>query len=248
MQHRNTPLNDINLSPAQILFGRPVRDFLPVKPGLYRPADVWVDNAEKRELALKKRLYQGLERWSEHTKNQPALQPGQSVYIQNQRGIGKASKLWDRSGVVLEDKGFDKYSVKVDGSGRVTDRNRRFLRAFKPANGPNLPAPRPASVDDASHEPVQGRGGQDHVHLPEEYPIIPLENSSEPAPDTIRAEQGEPVPPPPAPCQTTPPPVLRLQRARKPNSLLNPDTWDLSNVQQRKQDRNHRRRRGNGHS
>ena len=59
MQHRNTPLNDINLSPAQIMFGRPIRDFLPVKPGLYRPADVWVDNAEKRELALKKRLYRG---------------------------------------------------------------------------------------------------------------------------------------------------------------------------------------------
>ena len=85
-----------------------MRDFLPVKPGLYRPADVWIDNAEKRELALKKRLYRGLERWSEHTKQQPALQPGQSVYIQNQRGLGKASKRWDRSGVVLEDKGFDK--------------------------------------------------------------------------------------------------------------------------------------------
>ena len=147
MQHRNTPLNDINLSPAQIMFGRPIRDFLPVKPGLYRPADVWVDNAEKRELALKKRLYRGLERWSEHTKHQPALQPGQSVYIQNQRGLGKASKRWDRSGVVLEDKGFDKYAVKVDGSGRVTDRNRRFLRAFKPAHEPNLPAPRPVTVE-----------------------------------------------------------------------------------------------------
>ena len=142
MQHRNTPLNDINLSPAQILFGRPMRDFLPVKPSMYSPADVWVDNAEKRELALKKRLYRGLERWSEHTKSQGILQPGQNVYIQNQRGVGKASKRWDRSGVVLENKGFDKYSVRVDGSGRVTDRNRRFLRAFKPAEAPRIPAPR----------------------------------------------------------------------------------------------------------
>ena len=150
--------------------------------------------------------------------------------------------------MVLEDKGFDKYSVKVDGSGRVTDRNRRFLRAFKPAHGPNLPAPRPVTVDDASHEPVEGRGGQDDAPLSVGYPSIPLENPSEPAPDIIGAEQGEPVPPPPAPCETTPPPVLRLQRVRKPNSLLNPDTWDLSNVQKIKQDRNHRRRSGNGHS
>ena len=252
MQHRNTPLNDINLSPAQIVFGRPVRDFLPVKPGLYKPQDVWIDNAEKRELALKKRLYRGLERWSEHTKHQPALQPGQNVYIQNQRGVGKASKRWDRSGVVLEDKGFDKYSVKVDGSGRVTDRNRRFLRAFKPEHGPNIPAPRPIAAEDASHVPVQGREDHDRAPLSEEYPSIPLNNPSEPAPDIIRAEQGEsvppPVPPPPSRGQTTPAPVLRQQRVRKPNSLLNPDTWDLSKVQQLKQGRNHRRRRGNGHS
>ena len=90
------------------------------------------------------------------------------MYIQNQRGLGKASKRWDRSGVVLEDKGFDKYSVKVDGSGRVTDRNRRFLRAFKPAHGPNLPAPRPITVEDASHGPVQGREVHGHVPLSEE--------------------------------------------------------------------------------
>ena len=146
--------------------------------------------------------------------------------------------------MVLEDKGFDKYSVKVDGSGRVTDRNRRFLRAFKPAHGPNLPAPRPVTVDDAPHEPVQGQGGQDHAPLPGEYPSIPLENPTEPAPDIIRTEQGDSVPQTPSPGQTTPPPVSRCQRARKPSSLLNPDTWDLSTVQQSKQDRDHRRRRG----
>ena len=48
MQHRSTTLNDINFSPAQILFGRPMREFVPVKPGLYRPVDVLVDNVEKR--------------------------------------------------------------------------------------------------------------------------------------------------------------------------------------------------------
>ena len=142
--------------------------------------------------------------------------------------------------------------MKVDGSGRVTDRNRRFLRAFKPEHGPNIPAPRPITAEDASHVPVQGREDHDRAPLSEEYPSIPLNNPSEPAPDMIRAEQGDsvpqPVPPPPSRGQTTPAPVLRQQRVRKPNSLLNPDTWDLSKVQQLKQGRNHRRRRGNGHS
>ena len=49
MQHRNTPLNDVKLSPAQLVFGRPIRDFLPVKPGMFKPSEVWIDNAEKRE-------------------------------------------------------------------------------------------------------------------------------------------------------------------------------------------------------
>ena len=186
---------------------------------------MWVDNAEKRELALKKRLYRGLERWSEHTKSQGTLQPGQNVYIQNQRGVGKASKRWDRSGVVLENKGYDKYSVRVDGSGRVTDRNRRFLRAFKPAEAPRIPAPR-LPVD----EP-QGLGQRENVHV--SVPSVPTEVESEPPPVMIDAEPQDmatPSPQPPLPCPTTPS-VSRPRRIKKPSSLLNPDTWDLKTVQ-----------------
>ena len=83
MQHRNTPLNDVKLCPAQLVFGRPIRDFLPVKPNMFKPSEVWVDNAEKRELAMKKRLYLGLKRWSEKTRPQSQLSSGQAVYIQN---------------------------------------------------------------------------------------------------------------------------------------------------------------------
>ena len=70
---------------------------------------------------MKKRLCLGRERWSEKTRPQSQLFPGQAVYIQNQRGMGKASKMWDGSLVMLENKGFDKYTIKVDGSGRVID-------------------------------------------------------------------------------------------------------------------------------
>jgi len=40
---------------------------------------------------------------------------------------------WDRSGTVVESPGYDQYRVEVDGSGRLTLRNRRFLRAYTPA-------------------------------------------------------------------------------------------------------------------
>ena len=46
--------------------------------------------------------------------------------IQNQHGC-KPTK-WDRSGVIVEVRDFDKYIVKVDGSGRLTLRNRKYLK------------------------------------------------------------------------------------------------------------------------
>ena len=33
MQYRNTPDVVYNLSPSQLVFGRPIRDFLPIQPG-----------------------------------------------------------------------------------------------------------------------------------------------------------------------------------------------------------------------
>ena len=117
-----------------MLFGRPIRDHLPVKPGLFQPSEVWVTARDQRELALRHRVAVGLERWSEHTKALPDLKPGQNVFIQNQQGAGKLSKRWDRTGLIIENDRHDKYTVKGDGSGRVLQRIRRYLRSFKPMN------------------------------------------------------------------------------------------------------------------
>ena len=40
-------------------------------------------------------------------------------------------KKWDKSGIVMEKKGNNQHVVKVDGSGRLTLRNRRFLRKYE---------------------------------------------------------------------------------------------------------------------
>jgi hypothetical protein len=50
--------------------------------------------------------------------------------IQNQSG--GYLKKWDKSGVVVETKAHDQYVVKVAGTGRLTLRNRRFLRRYSP--------------------------------------------------------------------------------------------------------------------
>ena len=132
MQHRNTPDPDTGTSPAEVLFGHPIRDFMPIKPGKFRPQEGWRLAQEDRERALRVRYCRGKERWSEHTKELPKLSIGDKVLIQNQWGTPKMARRWDRSGVVLEVGEYDQYQIKVDGTGRITTRNRRFLRKVQP--------------------------------------------------------------------------------------------------------------------
>ena len=56
----------------------------------------------------------------------PDLKVGDMVQIQNQRGTDP--KRWCKSGKVVEKLDFNQYLVKVDGGGRLTRRNRRFLK------------------------------------------------------------------------------------------------------------------------
>ena len=56
LQYRNTPLQDINLSPAQIIFGRQLKDFMPVIPGKYQPRREWGLLQEDKDHALARRL------------------------------------------------------------------------------------------------------------------------------------------------------------------------------------------------
>ena len=70
------------------------------------------------------------EYWSEHTKRLPALIVGDYVRIQNQ--TGPQPNKWDKTGRVVKVRQFDQYVVRVDGSGRMTLRNRKFLRKYIP--------------------------------------------------------------------------------------------------------------------
>ena len=55
LNYRNTPERDTGLSPAQVIFGHPIRDFLPVQPGRYTPRQEWRMTMKKREQALARR-------------------------------------------------------------------------------------------------------------------------------------------------------------------------------------------------
>ena len=54
MLHRNTPAQDTGIAPSVMLFGRPLRDHLPVMRRTLRPE--WKMIADTREMALAKRV------------------------------------------------------------------------------------------------------------------------------------------------------------------------------------------------
>ena len=86
------------------------------------------DVAGAREQALMPRARAAEKKWSTAAKKLPSLVLGDKVLIQNQSG--NHPRRWDKRGVVVEVLGFDQYQVRVEGSRRLTLRNRRFLRKY----------------------------------------------------------------------------------------------------------------------
>ena len=89
----------------------------------------WVLTKDMREKALAKRHQVRGAQLADKTKDLGVLELGTIVQVQNQSGVH--AKKWDLSGVVVEVLGYDSYLVKMDGSGRVSKRNRQFLRPIK---------------------------------------------------------------------------------------------------------------------
>lgn len=118
------------MSPAMVVFGRQITELIPVLPGRYSPHQTWKELLDHTNKALAKRHNAGKEQWSEHVRDLPQLKVGNHVYVQNQ--VGNNPRRWERTGVVVEVRQHDQYSIKMDGSGRATLRNRKFLRKFTP--------------------------------------------------------------------------------------------------------------------
>ena len=165
LTHRNTPDPGCKLSPAQILLGRPLRDTLPTiskevmifNNEEFQPQ--WRDAWRAKEEALKTRYVKTIENLNEHTRTLPPLRYGDQVMIQNQSG--RFPKKWDKSGMIVEVKGHDQYVIKVAGSGRLTLRNRRFLRRYNVPQRPQNNTPHPTLTSTP-----QGRQAESRISSP----------------------------------------------------------------------------------
>ena len=122
MQFRNTPMRNGDKSPAELALGRPIRDTLPLPKSRYCIHPDWALHLQERELAMAANQQATKQQYDQTAKGLKELVVGDRVACQNVR-----TRKWDRCGLITELKGHRQYSVRMDGSGRLTIRNRRHL-------------------------------------------------------------------------------------------------------------------------
>ena len=94
-QYLNTPLRNINRSPAQLATGRQLRDGVPTARQHLKVDRHWQYTLRERERKLPKRMMILLPKKT--CRNLTPLEPGTPVRAQN-----PVTKLWDRTGSIVE--------------------------------------------------------------------------------------------------------------------------------------------------
>jgi len=133
LQHRNTPIPELGISPAQLLFHRQLRDSLPANPKHYQLNKQWIISASEREEAFAKTNQDAENRFNRKAHPLAPLNIQTVVRVQSKG-------LWNKSGRIVEVLPHRQYRVRLDGSGRVTLRNRKFLRPAATSSNATQPS------------------------------------------------------------------------------------------------------------
>ena len=209
MAYRNTPDQDTKRSPAQVIFGRQLRDFLPAPHERYKPDPGWVKMKNEREKSMAKRALANMERRARGCKTLPKLAVGKHVMMQNQDGNNP--RRWDHTGRVVEVRGNDQYVIKTDGSNRLSLRNRKFLRGITPYEHVMMRPANPASV------PFQEERIREERILSPSRQTEPAGVPTSPAPAAVPVPEHAPVPAPePAPAPAPAPIPEPVEAPRYP--------------------------------
>ena len=127
LEWRNTPRSN-GLSPAQIVFGHPIRSPVPAHHSAY--SSDWQKAMEEADRKADQQHRQAVDRYDQHARHLKPFKVGDAVRIQD-----PVTKRWDQTGTVISRGRNRDYRIKRP-SGRVLWRNRRYLR-------PDYSAPHP---------------------------------------------------------------------------------------------------------
>ena len=122
LQYLNTPLREIDKSPAELVLGRQLRGTVPTARRNLLVNETWGSTLRKRERQMAQQCRRR-EKAYETRRSFTPIVVGARVLIHNE-----ASGTWDRTGVVVEARRYSQYLVRLDGSGRMSLRTRRHLR------------------------------------------------------------------------------------------------------------------------
>ena len=196
MQFRNTPLQDVNLSPAQILYHRQLREPIPAHRSNYKLHHDWLEAAQNREIAYNQKNNVIAQEHNRHSSLLPPLPVDTLVLIQ-----GK-DKRWKQQGLILESKDNRQYLIRLLGSGRTTKRNRRFIKQCYKIQ-PNVPAGpySTASESNTISSPQSSPSGELETSIPrsnpeftafqQDQPSQPVETPTDPIIVPTPQEQGQ---------------------------------------------------------
>ncbi|XP_076028441.1 uncharacterized protein LOC143017536 [Oratosquilla oratoria] len=133
LEIRNTP-NPDGRSPAQVLFGRPLRSCVPAHSRSFAPE--WQAATAECEQKAAARMEATIKQYDSHAKPLPQLSVGATVRIQD-----PTSRRWSKVGHIMGQGRTRDYLIKT-ASGSVLWRNRKFLR----------PIPEPGAARDGMKE------------------------------------------------------------------------------------------------
>ncbi|XP_064116656.1 uncharacterized protein K02A2.6-like [Macrobrachium nipponense] len=119
LELRNTP-NPAGRSPAQILYGHPLRTCVPAHPRSF--TEEWQTETEDYDRRTAAQTDQAMSLYNSHARPLPKLTISQRVRIQDSTTL-----RWDKVGIVIGRGMSRKYEIRLP-SGRVWLRNRRHLR------------------------------------------------------------------------------------------------------------------------
>ena len=122
MELRNTPLAG-GKSPAEIVYGRPLRTRVPTHWTAFKPE--WLKSMAEFDRKTAELAAKRAENYDKSAKTLPPLERGTEVLIQDLQ-----SKRWDKAGMIVGIGKSRDYKIKTT-CGRVTWRNRRFLRPLR---------------------------------------------------------------------------------------------------------------------